>query len=114
MEDYNFRMYTNITKAMNNHNKIMTGPRFNTLDAAILNLIKSFKDSNTSFFISNKELGEIMVADPSTVQRSVDRLANAGLIKKENIYVGNKPQRRLIYMPEATEQFLKSYMAVIK
>ena len=106
MADYNFRIYTNITKAMNNHNKIMTGPRFNTLDAAILNLIKSFKDSNTSFFMSNKELGEIMVADPSTVHRSIDRLINAGLVKKEKIYIGNKPQRQLTYLPEAIEQLL--------
>lgn len=109
MADYNFRMYTNITKAMNNYNKIMTGPRFNTLDAAILNLIKSFKDSNTSFFVSNKELGEIMVADPSTVHRSIERLVNAGLVKKENVYIGNKPQRRLTYLPEAMEQLLELY-----
>ena len=106
MTSYNFRMYTDITRAMYTHNKIMTGPRYNTLDAAILNLIKSFYDSDTKFFISNKELGEIMVADPSTVHRSVDRLTKAGLIKKEIIYLGNKPTRLLTYLPEATEQLL--------
>lgn len=109
MPNYNFRMYTDITRSMDHYNKIMAGPRFNTLDAAILNLIKSFYDSKSKFFISNKELGEIMVADPSTVQRSVDRLTKAGLIKKEIIYFGNKPQRLLTYLPEATEKLIELY-----
>ena len=107
MSTYNFRMYTDIARSMSYYNKIMTDLRFNTLDAAILNLIKSFFESNTKFFISNKELGEIMVADPSTVQRSIDRLIKAGLVKKEIIYVGNKPQRLLTYLPEATEKLLE-------
>ena len=109
MKDYNFSIHTNITRAMNNYNKIMPGPRFNTLDAAILNLVKSFSESNTKFFMSNKELGEIMVADPSTVQRSVDRLVTAGLITKELIYLGAKPQRLLTYKPQAVKNLLDLY-----
>ena len=108
-KNYNFKMNTNITKAMNKYNKIMNGPRFNTLDAAILNLIKSFAESNSQCFISNKELGEIMVADPSTIQRSIDRLADAGIIVKKTIYVGNKPQRTLTYQEDAVRQLLDLY-----
>ena len=109
MKDYNFSVHTNITRAMNNYNKIMPGLRFNTLDAAILNLIKSFSESSTKFFMSNKELGEIMVADPSTVQRSVDRLVAARLITKELIYLGAKPQRLLTYEPQAVKNLLDLY-----
>lgn len=106
MNNYNFRVYTNITKAMYNHNKIIVGTRFNTLDAAILNLVKSFAESGSKFYMSNKELGEIMVADPSTVQRSVDRLIAAGLITKEIVYFGQKQQRLLTYQYDAVAKLL--------
>lgn len=106
-KNYNFKLNTSISRAMSVHNKIMTGPRFNTLDAAILNLVKSFSETNTKFFISNKELGEILVADPSTVQRSVDRLIASGLISKQLIYVGQKPQRLLTVVPQAIDELLK-------
>ena len=58
--NYNFKFHTNISRAMSNYNKVMSGPRFSTLDASILCLIKSFNDSNTKFYMSNKELAEIM------------------------------------------------------
>lgn len=106
MNNYNFRVYTNINRAMSNHNKIMMGPSFNTLDASILNLIKSFSDSNVKFFMSNKELSEIMVADPATVQRSVDRLFAAHLITKEIVYNGHQKRRILTYQPEAVNKLL--------
>lgn len=109
MSNYNFQIHTNITRAMNNYNKIIVGQRFNTLDAAILNLVKSFFESGTKCYISNKALGEIMVADPSTVQRSIDRLISAKLIKKEIIYIGQKPQRLLTYQPEAINELLELY-----
>ena len=109
MGSYNFQIHTNITKAMNNYNKVMQGQRFNTLDAAILNLIKSFFEYDSKFYISNKELGEIMVADPSTVQRSIDRLIAAKLIRKEIIYFGQKPKRLLAYQPEAVKELLELY-----
>ena len=41
-KNYNYKIHTDITRAMNKYNKIMTGPRFNTIDGNILNLIKSF------------------------------------------------------------------------
>lgn len=105
-KNYNFNVQIDITKAMSKYNKIMLSPRFNTLDGAILNLIRSFSEANTRFFMSNKELAEIMIADPSTIQRSVDRLIAVGLVKKEIIYYSAKPQRLLTYQPETVKKLL--------
>ena len=106
-KNYNFKFYTSIARAMNNHNKIMPTPRFTILDVSILCLIKSFYESKTKFYMSNKELGEIMIADPSTIQRSIDRLIAVGLVKKEIIYVGPKPQRFLTYAEDAVNSLFK-------
>ena len=106
-KNYNYNIQIDITKAMSKHNKIMTGPRFNTLDGNILNLIRSFSRTDTKFFMSNKELSEIMIADPSTVQRSIDRLIAVGLVSKEIIYIGAKPQRLLTYQQEAINKLLE-------
>lgn len=100
MKGYNFNVQTDITRAMSLYNKQHKEVRFNTLDGMILNLLKSFSESKTKFFMSNKELGQIMIADPGTVQRSVDRLVNLGLIKKEINYIGKRPQRTLTYNSE--------------
>lgn len=105
-KNYNYNMRTDITRAMSKHNKIMTGPRFNTLDGNILNLIRSFSDSDQKFYMSNKELAEIMIADPSTIQRSIDRLIAVGLVTKEIIYIAAKPQRRLTYQKAAIQKLL--------
>ena len=108
-KNYNFKFYTGIARAMNNHNKIMPTPRFTTLDVSILCLIKSFYESKTKFYMSNKELGEIMIADPSTIQRSIDRLIAVGLVTKEIIYVGAKPQRLLTYQKQAMQNIIDLY-----
>lgn len=105
-KNYNYNINIEITRAMSKYNKIMLNPRFNTLDGNILNLVRSFTETGTKFFMSNKELGEIMIADPSTVQRSVDRLIAVGLVKKEIIYVGSKPQRLLTYQKDAVQNIL--------
>jgi len=105
-KNYNYNINKTITRAMSKYNKIMTGPRLTTLDGNILNLIRSFSETKTKFFISNKELGEIMIADPSTVQRSVDRLIAVGLVQKEIIYVGSKPQRILTYQKDVVQKKL--------
>lgn len=101
MSSYNYNMQTSITRAMSKHNKIMPSPRFNTIDGNILNLIRSFAKTGAKFYMSNKELAEIMIADPSTIQRSIDRLLAANLLSKEIIYIGSKPQR-LLKCQEAT------------
>jgi predicted transcriptional regulator len=47
--------------------------------------------------MSNKELAQILIADPSTIQRSIDRLVQTELITKKIVYVDNRPKRVLIY-----------------
>ena len=105
-KNYNYNVHTAITKAMSKYNKIMVAPRFNTIDGNILNLIRSFAETDTKFFMSNKELGDIMIADPSTIQRSVDRLIAVGLVTKQIIYIGAKPQRLLTYQKDAVQKLL--------
>lgn len=105
-KNYNYNIHTDITRAMSKHNKIMTGPRFNTLDGNILNLIRSFTETGAKFYMSNKELAEIMIADPSTIQRSIDRLIAVGLVTKEIIYIAAKPQRLLTYQKDAVQKIL--------
>lgn len=106
IKNYNYKIHMDITSAMSKYNKIMLGPRFNTLDGNILNLVRSFAETDTKFFMSNKELGKIMIADPSTIQRSIDRLIAAELITKEIIYIGSKPQRLLTYHPDAVQKLI--------
>lgn len=107
MKSYNFNVRTDITKAMSNYNKTQSKVRFTTLDATLLNLIRSFYDSKTEFYMSNKELGQILIADPSTVQRSVDKLVDAKLIIKKVIYVDNRPKRILAYQKDSIKDVLK-------
>lgn len=106
MKNYNFNVRTDITRAMNAYNKTQSKIRFTTLDAALLNLIRSFSESKTEFYMSNKELGQILIADPSTVQRSVDKLVAAELIIKKVIYVDNRPKRVLAYQKENVSELL--------
>lgn len=105
-KNYNYNIRTDIARAMSKHNKIMMGPRFNTLDGNILNLIRSFTEANTKFYMSNKELADIMIADPSTIQRSIDRLIAVGLVTKEITYIAAKPQRLLVYQNAAIQKLL--------
>ena len=105
-KSYNYNIQTDITKALTKYNRIMPGPRFNTLDGNILNLVRSFSESNTPFYMSNKELSEVMTADPSTIQRSIDRLVNAGLLSKEITYSNSKQHRMLTYMPQAVQNLI--------
>lgn len=107
MKQYNYNIPTNITRAMSKHNKIMPGTRFNTIDGNILSLVRSFYCTETKFYMSNKELAEIMIADPSTIQRSIDRLLAAGLLTKEVTYINAKPQRLLIYQQAAVQRLLE-------
>lgn len=106
MKSYNFNVRTDITKSMNAYNKTQSEIRFNTLDAVLLNLIRSFSESDTEFYMSNKELSQILIADPSTVQRSVDRLAQTKLITKKIVYVNNRPKRILSYEKDDVKDVL--------
>ena len=105
-KSYNYNIQTEITKALTKYNRIMPGPRFNTLDGNILNLVRSFSETSTPFYMSNKELSEVMTADPSTIQRSIDRLVNAGLLSKEITYSNSKQHRMLTYVPQAVQNLI--------
>ena len=105
-KSYNYNIQTDITRALSKYNRIVPGQRFNTLDGNILNLVRSFSETDTPFYMSNKELSEVMIADPSTIQRSIDRLVNAGLITKEITYSNSKQHRVLTYAPQAVQNII--------
>ena len=107
MKSYNFNVRTDITKAMSNYNKTQSEIRFTTLDATLLNLVRSFSESKTEFYMSNKELGKILIADPSTVQRSVDKLVDLEFIIKKITYVNNRPKRVLAYQENNVNEVLQ-------
>ena len=106
MKSYNFNVRTDITRAMSHYNKTQSKIRFTTLDATLLNLVRSFSESKTEFYMSNKELSQILIADPSTVQRSVDKLVDLEFIIKKITYVNNRPKRILIYQEDNINEVL--------
>ena len=91
---------------MSIYNKTQSKIRFTTLDATLLNLIRSFSETKTEFYMSNKELGQILIADPSTIQRSIDKLVDSALIKKQVVYVNNRPKRVLSYQTDKVGELL--------
>ena len=107
MAAFNFQLQSNILYALNKHNEIMVGPRLTLLDASILSLAKSFYETNNKLFMSNKELGKLFLSDPGTVQRSIDRLIEHGLLKKEKEYIGSKPRRYLVYQPDVMQHIIE-------
>ena len=107
MSTFNFQIHSNILYALNKHNEIMVGPRLTLLDASILSLAKSFYETNNKLFMSNKELGKLFLSDPGTVQRSIDRLVEYNLLKKEKEYIGHKQRRYLVYQPDAMQNIIE-------
>lgn len=101
---YNFQMHSKILYALNKHNDLIPSPHLTILDAAILSLAKSFHETGNNLFMSNKELGKLLLSDPGTVQRSIDRLITAGLLKKEKEYISGKPRRHLLYQSDAVQR----------
>lgn len=103
---FNFQIHSSIMYALNKHNDLLPNPRLTLLDGAILCLAKSFYETDRKLFMSNKELSKLLLSDPGTIQRSIDRLIQAGLISKEKEYIGSKPRRYLTYKPEAIQNLL--------
>lgn len=103
---FNFQIHSTIMYALNNHNNLLPSPRLTLLDGAILCLAKSFYETDRKLYMSNKELSKLLLSDPGTVQRSIDRLVTAGLISKEKEYAGSKPRRYLTYKPDAVANLL--------
>ena len=94
---YNFTLHLNIMHAINTHNNIMPGDSLTFLDGALICFVKSFQDNNQPFYISNKELANIFIANESTIQRSINKLTRIGLIQSEKLYLGKQPRRYLTY-----------------
>jgi DNA-binding MarR family transcriptional regulator len=92
--------------AITKHNDLLPDPRLTLLDGTILCLAKSFYETDRKLYMSNKELGKLLLSDPGTVQRSIDRLVAAGLISKEKEYIASKQRRYLTYKPEAVANLL--------
>ena len=103
---FNFQIHSTIMYALNKHNDLLPNPRLTLLDGAILCLAKSFYETDRKLYMSNKELGKLFLSDPCTIQRSIDRLIEAGLISKEKEYVASKQRRYLTYKPDAVGNLL--------
>lgn len=103
---FNFQMHSTIMHALNKHNNLLPSPRLTLLDATILCLAKSFYETDRKLYMSNKELSKLLLSDPGTIQRSIDRLVAAGLISKEKEYIASKQRRYLTYKPEAVANLL--------
>ena len=94
---YNFTLHLDIMYAINNHNNLIPGDKLTFLDGALICFIKSFQDRDQKFFVSNKELARIFIANESTIQRSINKLTKMGLLNSEKIYSGQLPRRYLTY-----------------
>ena len=47
-KNYSYLVYTDISRAMNQYNRTITGSRLNIIDANILSIVKSFSESGTA------------------------------------------------------------------
>ena len=103
---FNFQIHSTIMHAIIKHNNLLPNPRLTLLDGVILCLAKSFYETDQKLFMSNKELGKLLLSDPCTIQRSIDRLIEAGLLSKEKEYIGSKQRRYLTYNPDAVGNLL--------
>jgi DNA-binding MarR family transcriptional regulator len=103
---YNFTLHLDVMYAINNHNNLIPGDKLTFLDGALICFIKSFQDHNQKFFVSNKELSKIFVANESTIQRSINRLTKLGLIRSEKSYINQTPRRYLTYDKSKLQELL--------
>ena len=103
---YNFTLHIDVMYALNNHNNLIPGEKLTFLDGALICFIKSFQDNGQKFFISNKELSKIFVANESTIQRSINKLTKMHLLNSEKIYSGQLPRRYLTYDKERLQELL--------
>lgn len=103
---YNFTTHVNIMYAINTHNNLIPGDKLTFLDGSLICLVKSFQDREQKFFISNKELSKIFIANESTIQRSINKLTKIGLLHSEKIYSGQLPRRYLSYDKDKLQELL--------
>ena len=103
---YNFTLYIDIMYAINTYNNLIPGDKLTFLDGALICFIRSFQDHNQKFFVSNKELSRIFVANESTIQRSINRLTKLGFIHSEKSYINQIPRRYLTYSEAKLQELL--------
>ena len=107
MKKHHFYVNTDLNKIIDTYNKTQPKTRVTTLDAILLNMILF---SDDQFVYSNKELGNILIADPSTVQRSIDRLVSLKLVNRKIVYDGNTPRRILTVNTKNLDTFGKNIL----
>ena len=109
MPDYNFSMRSDIMHALNRHNEIIPKAKshqFTLLDGTILCLVKSFTDQGQDFYMSNEQLGKLLIVNPCTIQRSVNRLVDTGLLAKGKTYNKKSTCRTLTYQHDAINKLI--------
>lgn len=104
--DSNYQNHSKISEAMHIHNTIMPGPKFTLLDFNILCLVKSFYSSGAKCYITNAQLATQLLSSEKTVRRSIDRLCEAKLIRKELINGKRSNGRYLIYQSKQVNTFI--------
>lgn len=92
--------------AMKIHNNIIPENNFTLLDLSILCLTKSFANTGHKCYMTNKQLGDYLMATEKTVQTSINRLCTAGFISKEQFYAYGTKKRNLIYNASAVQNFI--------
>lgn len=105
-KDYSFIIHTNIMRAMKRSNDIMMNSNFTTLDGNILCMVKSFHEQKQSCFMSDDELARNNNCSERTVQRSLKRLADAGLIEIRKVSLDKISKRHLIYKEAAVQKLI--------
>lgn len=109
-KDYNFKIHTNIMRALKRSNEVIPDSKFTTLDGIILCMVKSFADANIPCFISINEISNITLSSKSSVQRSIKRLCSANLLqRKAELQDDGSTKYYLIY--NAKEVNLLLYLA---
>ena len=102
--EYSYKNFFNISEAMRIYNRLMPGPKFTLTDFNILCLVRSFNSSGSQFYMSNDQLADILLATEKTIRTSINRLCDAGLIKKELI---SSKGRYLTYQSDNVNTFIK-------
>lgn len=92
--------------AMKIHNNIIPEDKFTLLDLSILCLARSFSNTGNKFYMTNKQLGDYLMATEKTVQTSINRLCAAGFILKEQFYAFGIKKRNLVYNAQAVQNFV--------
>lgn len=106
-QNYSYRNYPYIGKAMKAHNNITTGTKFTLMDFNILCFVKSFHDAGQKFYINNEQLANSLVSCEKTVRNSINRLCKFGFLEKKQMNNSTFHGRYLIYNDQAVNKFIE-------